>query len=42
MMFDNLLITKHIFLKYCDHLLRKYLSNGYERLEFRALLVGLK
>jgi hypothetical protein len=32
MMFDNLLATKDIFLRYCDHILRKYIHNGYERL----------
>lgn len=34
--------VQDIFEKYCDHILRKYIFNGYQRIEFRALLVGLK
>lgn len=40
--FDVLLEVQDIFEKYCEYILRKFIKNGYQRIEFRALLVGLK
>ena len=40
--FNVLLSVKDIFQKYSEHVLRKYIANGYDRVEFRALLIGLK
>jgi len=33
--------TLHIFKKYVRHILLKYIKNGYDRVEFRALLSQL-
>jgi hypothetical protein len=33
---------KDVFRKYSEYILRKYIANGYQRVEFRALLNGLK
>ena len=33
---------KDVFRKYSEHILRKFIANGYDRVEFRALLTGLK
>jgi len=40
--FFVLLFTLHIFKKYVRHVLLTYLKNGYQRVEFRALLVKLQ
>lgn len=36
--FFILVLALHIFKKYVRHVLLKYIKNGYERIEFRALL----
>lgn len=40
--FFIILEALHIFKKYVLHVLRKYVKNGYNRIEFRALLINLK
>jgi len=42
MRFMTLIQVRHIFKKYSDYILRKLALNGYDRIEFRALLWGLK
>ena len=37
----TLIYTKDIFEKYVEHVLRKFIANGYQRVEFRAELVKL-
>ena len=39
--FFILVFALHIFKKYVRHVLLKYIRNGYERIEFRALLCQL-
>jgi len=39
--FFILVFALHIFKKYVRHVLHKYIRNGYERIEFRALLCQL-
>jgi len=36
-----LIYSKHIFKAYIGHVLRKFIANGYQRVEFRAELVRL-
>lgn len=36
--FATLIQVEHIFRKYSAFVLRKYYRNGYDRIEFRALL----
>lgn len=40
--FFILVLTLHLFKKYTRHVLLKFIRNGYERVEFRALLCQLK
>ena len=40
--FFVLVFTLDIFKKYTKHILLKYIKNGYDRVEFRALIVRLK
>jgi hypothetical protein len=42
MRFITLLQIRHVFKKYSDFILRKLANNGYDRIEFRALIWGLK
>ncbi len=35
-------MIKDVFSRYCEYILRKYIKNGYDRVEFRALLIRLK
>lgn len=39
--FMKLIQVVHIFRKYSEYVLRKFYKNGYNRIEFRALLWGL-
>ena len=39
--FFVLVFTLDIFKKYTKHILLKYIKNGYDRVEFRALLTKL-
>ena len=39
--FFTLVFATHIFKKYVRHVLLKYIKNGYERMEFRAILSQL-
>lgn len=39
---STLIYCKDIFLKYVEHILKKFIDNGYQRVEFRSLLVKLK
>jgi len=40
--FNTILAVNEVFEKYSEHVLRKYIANGYDRIEFRALLTPLK
>ena len=40
--FNSILGVRDVFEKYSEHILRKFIANGYDRLQFRSLLVGLK
>jgi hypothetical protein len=42
MRFMDLIQVAHIFKKYSNYILKKYVKNGYDRIEFRALLWSLK
>ena len=33
--------SAHIFRKYAEYVMRKFIKNGYDRIEFRTLLVKL-
>jgi len=39
---DTLIYSKDIFVKYVEHVLKKFINNGYQRVEFRAQLVKLQ
>jgi len=39
--FSVLIYARHIFIKYVKHILKKFIKNGYQRVEFRAELVRL-
>lgn len=39
--FFVLIFSLHIFKKYTKHVLLKYIKNGYDRIQFRALLAQL-
>lgn len=40
--FNSILCIKDVFERYTEHILHKFIANGYDRIEFRALLIGLK
>ena len=37
----TLIYSRDIFVQYVEHILRKFIKNGYQRVEFRAELVKL-
>ena len=39
--FFPLMFTLHVYKKYIKHVMLKYIRNGFDRIEFRALLVQL-
>lgn len=41
MNFFVIYLSLHIFKKYINHVLLKYIRNGYDRIEFRAFLSQL-
>ncbi len=42
MRFMDLIQVAHIFKNYSNYILKKLVKNGYDRIEFRALLWSLK
>ena len=40
--FFPLLTNRDVFVRYSEYILRKFIQNGYDRIEFRALLTKLK
>ena len=40
--FNSNLCIKDVFERYTEHILHKFIANGYDRIEFRALLICLK
>lgn len=39
---DTLIYCRDIFRKYAEHVLKKFINNGYQRVEFRSILPKLK
>lgn len=39
--FSTLVESRHLFRAYVQHVLRKFIKNGYQRVEFRAELLKL-